>query len=32
MLDLGFELNYGLMDREFYRAKLLDEIKGMKEN
>lgn len=32
MLDLGFELNYVLMDREFYRAELLDEIKGMKGN
>jgi len=30
LLDLGFELNYVLMDREFYRAELLDEIKGMK--
>jgi len=30
MLDLGFELNYVLMDREFYRVELLDEIKGMK--
>ena len=30
MLDLGFELNYVLMDREFYQAELLDEIKGMK--
>jgi len=29
MLDLGFELKYVLMDREFYRAELLDEIKGM---
>ncbi len=29
LLDLGFELNYVLMDREFYRAELLDEIKGM---
>jgi len=32
MLDLGFELNYVVMDREFYRAELLDEIKGMKGN
>jgi len=32
MLDLGFESNYGLTDREFYRAELLDKIKGMKEN
>jgi len=30
MFDLGFELNYVLMDREFHRAELLDEIKGMK--
>jgi len=30
LLDIGFELNYVLMDREFYRAELLDEIKGMK--
>ena len=29
LLDLGFELRYVLMDREFYRAELLDEIKGM---
>ena len=27
LLDLGFELNYVLMDREFYRAVLLNEIK-----
>ena len=27
ILDLGFELNYVLMDREFYRAVLLHEIK-----
>lgn len=32
LLDLGFELNFVLMDREFYRAELLDEIKGMKGN
>ena len=32
LLDLGFELNYVLMDREFYRAELLDEIKGMGGN
>ena len=30
LLDLGFELKYILMDREFYRAELLDEIKSMK--
>lgn len=29
LLDLGFELNFILMDREFYQAELLDEIKGM---
>jgi len=29
LLDSGFELNYVLMDREFYRTELLDEIKGM---
>ncbi len=32
LLDLGFELEYVIMDREFYRAELLDEIKGMKGN
>lgn len=32
LLDLGFELNYILMEIEFYRAELLDEIKGMKGN
>jgi len=32
LLDLGFRLNYVLMDREFYRAELLDEIKGMGGN
>jgi hypothetical protein len=32
LLDLGFELNYVLMDREFYRSELLDEIKGMGGN
>ena len=29
LLNLGFELRYVLMDREFYRVELLDEIKGM---
>ena len=29
LLDLGFKLKYVLMDREFYRAELLDRIKGM---
>ena len=32
LLDLGFKLNYVLMDREFYRTELLDEIKGMGGN
>ena len=32
LLDLGFGLKYVLMDREFYRAELLDEIKGMGGN
>ncbi|MHA1671307.1 MAG: transposase [Promethearchaeota archaeon] len=32
LLELGFELNYVLMDREFYRSELLNEIKGMKGN
>ncbi len=32
LLELGFQLNYVLMDREFYRAELLDEIKGMGGN
>ena len=32
LLSLGFELNYVLMDREFYRAELLDEVKGMGGN
>jgi len=27
LLDLGFELKYVLMDREFYRAELLDAVK-----
>ena len=29
LLDLGFKLRFVLMDREFYRAELLDKIKGM---
>jgi hypothetical protein len=29
LLGLGFKLGYVLMDREFYRAELLDRIKGM---
>ncbi len=31
-LDLGFELNFVIMDMEFYRVELLYEIKGMKGN
>jgi len=27
LLELGFELEYVLMDREFYRAELIDDIK-----
>jgi len=27
LLELGFELKYVLMDREFYRAELIDDIK-----
>jgi hypothetical protein len=29
LLDLGLKLNFVLMDREFYRAELLDKIKRM---
>ena len=32
LLDLGFELKYVLMDREFYRAVLLREIKARNGN
>ena len=32
ILALGFELKFVLMDREFYRAELIEEIKGMKGN
>jgi len=32
LLSLGFELNFVMMDREFYNAELVDEIKGMKGN
>ena len=32
LLNSGFKLNYVLMDREFYRTELLDEIKGMGGN
>jgi len=29
LIDLGFELNYVMIDREFYQAKLLKEIKNL---
>lgn len=32
LLALGFKFKYVLMDREFYRTELVDEIKGMKGN
>lgn len=32
LLAIGFELNYVLMDREFYRAALIDEIKRRRGN
>ena len=32
LLEIGFELNYVLMDREFYRAVLLYEIKARNGN
>jgi len=32
LIELGFELNYIMMDREFYNAELLHEIKGLKGN
>lgn len=32
LLELGFKLNYVMVDREFYNAELLEEIKGMKGN
>lgn len=32
LLNLGFGLNYVLMDREFYRTELLNAIKGMGGN
>ena len=32
LIKLGFELNYVMMDREFYNAELLHEIKGLKGN
>ncbi len=32
LIELGFELNYVMMDREFYNAELLQEIKGLKGN
>ena len=30
LIELGFELNYVMMDREFYNAELLYKIKGLK--
>jgi len=32
LIELGFELNYVMMDREFYNAIFLHEIKGLKGN
>ena len=32
LLSLGFELNFVMMDREFYNTELVDEIKGMRGN
>ena len=32
LLNIGFQLSYVIMDREFYRAEILDEVKGMKGN
>ncbi|MFW9881143.1 MAG: transposase [Candidatus Thorarchaeota archaeon] len=32
LLSIGFELRYVIMDREFYRAALLDEIKRRRGN
>ncbi len=32
LLNIGFQLNFVIMDREFYRAEILDEVKGMKGN
>jgi len=32
LFDIGFEFNYVMMDREFYRAELIDEIKFMGGN
>ena len=31
LLDIGFELNYVLIDRKFYRAELLDDLMEWKE-
>ena len=30
LIDLGFELNYVMIDREFYQAELLNEIKDLR--
>jgi hypothetical protein len=32
LLDIGFQLGFVIMDREFYRAEILDEVKGMGGN
>jgi len=32
LIELGFELNYVMIDREFYNAELLHEIKELKGN
>ena len=32
LIELGFEVKFVMMDREFYNAELLGEIKGMKIN
>ncbi|GAJ22460.1 unnamed protein product, partial [marine sediment metagenome] len=29
LFDIGFEFDFVMMDREFYRAELIDEIKSM---
>jgi len=32
LLKIGFEFGYVIMDREFYRAEILDEVKKMGGN
>jgi len=32
LLNIGFKLGFVIMDREFYRAEILDEVKGMGGN